>query len=1179
MDVSFDVNQVRNKSAVLKDIEKSSLILKHTETVDKSKPYIDNVKLSKKRPRSEVLEAIKQGKELRHVGYRRDRSAPRIEHVRIQKTDDGFLSNLAHGLKKLVRKAEPKEETPVDVIIISQKKIINKEIETRTRGPQFLVHVAQPRDRSAPVLEKVSIKRSARKQLNEEIAKGVSLRHVSTNDRSAPLIEKPEAQKTPVLAKVGGKIYSKVKGFFAKKQAPESVDLPQLLRRQVLINQISGGLFYLKHVEVSDISDRSAPRILGAKVSKSKRKELNQQILVGVTLRHVTDIKDRSAPRLEKNAKPVRKTPRKLFLKSLQSHATEFVKRFKAPNRQTFHNFTSFFSLSSTQRVDIIQIARREKVVREIANPHPLIHVTSIKDRSAPYIDRTLRFNLSKSVSRAHLDQLFIEAKTLNYKVAEILQIERKRKAMREICAREDAPLKGLKHVNTLVKEFPVGKFRLPDKLSRENLLLSIRKGKQIALRHVPAQAIRDYSIPKIQQFSTAFEKGSTLSLSLILESLHKLYRIGATILPTSKTSIARIISTLTPLPPFDREQIIRKQKLSKYICAQQQFTLRHLTQTKDRSGPVLEIITLKHGYYRVELMEAIRAGVKLRHVTSIRDKSAPKLPKDFVLRKTPAVLAKARSSARKIYYKAKRSSKNFRSSLHLPKLPSSKQLPLPQPLFSRFRSYDYSTQVVRWRIVSNIIAECHVALVHVEEKDIKDRSAPCLAGVELKCCYNRAALMEEIRGEHALRVVRCNNRSAPVIERDSKIRYSQTTSVLTRAKSAAQVGIFRAKGKVNSLTQSFSESRITSISSIPRPNLSKLPKPFAHLKQQAVATLTASFVITCDTLQIARKERLNRQIINLEFNLKEVSAESISDLSAPRLENVTVKKNLNRKLLMEEIRQGKQLRKTTGIRDRSAAKIESGIVIQRSIRSSILGNLKSSATFISFKAKSTVHKLPSPPQTRKPTPVAAVKNVAEKDNTHYFTQLGRKERLNKEIDSQGTKLTHITDINDKSVPTFDSSSLKIGYNRSALMEELRQGTTLAHVECVDRSAPLIEEGLVIRKTEKSKVLYSLKSSAQNIYNKASETASTASNNISQITLPSVSFSNLNKSVELKFSQVKSGAKSFYTKAKYSKNTFKREDKNATIPLDVVQFARKEKLLKSIRGSQNFENLNHVVSV
>eukprot|EP01112_Ceratiomyxa_fruticulosa_P023609 TRINITY_DN9102_c0_g1_i1.p1 TRINITY_DN9102_c0_g1~~TRINITY_DN9102_c0_g1_i1.p1 ORF type:complete len:102 (-),score=15.74 TRINITY_DN9102_c0_g1_i1:26-331(-) len=49
-------------------------------------------------------------------------------------------------------------------------------------------------------------------------------------------------------------------------------------------------------------------------------------------------------------------------------------------------------------------------------------------------------------------------------------------------------------------------------KILRENPLLPIRRRKQIALCNVPRQSIREYSIPKIQQISTVFERTTTLS-------------------------------------------------------------------------------------------------------------------------------------------------------------------------------------------------------------------------------------------------------------------------------------------------------------------------------------------------------------------------------------------------------------------------------------------------------------------------------------------------------------------------------------------------------------------------------------------------------------------------------------------------------------------------------------------
>jgi len=92
---------------VLADIAKGEAKLKHTETVDKSSPVVERVKV-KKVDRGALLRGIESGVDLKVVDETRDASAPLIEADATLKKEDRPRAGLLSEIEKGANLKEPK---------------------------------------------------------------------------------------------------------------------------------------------------------------------------------------------------------------------------------------------------------------------------------------------------------------------------------------------------------------------------------------------------------------------------------------------------------------------------------------------------------------------------------------------------------------------------------------------------------------------------------------------------------------------------------------------------------------------------------------------------------------------------------------------------------------------------------------------------------------------------------------------------------------------------------------------------------------------------------------------------------------------------------------------------------------------------------------------------------------
>jgi hypothetical protein len=146
-----------NSEKVHEQIKTGSKLV-HTETVDKSAPVIDPEVKVKKVDRTGLLSEVEAPHELKHTDVN-DKSSPAIPSA--LKTGD-------------------------------QKGLLE---EVEKEGSSHLKHVEDIKDKSAPVIENVKVKKIDRKEILKEVEQPHNLRDVDdfVRDRSAPVID-PEAK-------------------------------------------------------------------------------------------------------------------------------------------------------------------------------------------------------------------------------------------------------------------------------------------------------------------------------------------------------------------------------------------------------------------------------------------------------------------------------------------------------------------------------------------------------------------------------------------------------------------------------------------------------------------------------------------------------------------------------------------------------------------------------------------------------------------------------------------------------------------------------------------------------------------------------------------------------------------------------------------------------------------------
>lgn len=207
---------VSSHTAVMQSIEKGAK-LKKAETVDKSGPKVEQVKI-KKVDRKDLLKEIEGDsgdKKLKHTETV-DKSAPTIEAVKVKKIDrKGMLESIEKGDKNLKHTETVDKSSPK----ISRKKVDPTSVLADiAKGETKLKHT-ETVDKSSPVVERVKVKKIDRSALLRGIESGIDLRvSEETRDSSAPVIEADTKLKKEERGR-GGLLADIEKGTALKKVA------------------------------------------------------------------------------------------------------------------------------------------------------------------------------------------------------------------------------------------------------------------------------------------------------------------------------------------------------------------------------------------------------------------------------------------------------------------------------------------------------------------------------------------------------------------------------------------------------------------------------------------------------------------------------------------------------------------------------------------------------------------------------------------------------------------------------------------------------------------------------------------------------------------------------------------------------------------------------------------------
>ena len=143
--------------------------------------------------------------ELKHVDETADRSAPKVEHVVVQK-------NPMLDLNKEI--ADKKGEIESFAATGGVKVVKEGVLGEITKGPSGLKHVDEAADRSAPIIEGgVQVKMNPMAELKKEIAgSSPELKSVEASDRSAPVIDKDVTLKPALMPVLADELKRRVSG-------------------------------------------------------------------------------------------------------------------------------------------------------------------------------------------------------------------------------------------------------------------------------------------------------------------------------------------------------------------------------------------------------------------------------------------------------------------------------------------------------------------------------------------------------------------------------------------------------------------------------------------------------------------------------------------------------------------------------------------------------------------------------------------------------------------------------------------------------------------------------------------------------------------------------------------------------------------------------------------------------